>query len=225
MLTLLEAIKSYEHEKVTLDLAHKYETLNAKYNSLAEKYERNFENIIEILATTSDSRALSSEGHSKRVAQYAGFLGKAVKLNEDDLKLLVQTAILHDVGKLGMADSDLVEMRKLRLEGVTSQEIRKRQIESSENLLKTINNYDEIINIIKYQFEEYCGSGPYRLEGENIPLASRIIAIANEFDFLKNKTEKKLSLNEIVKIFEDSKSTMFDPILVETFIKIIRPSI
>lgn len=224
MLTLLEAIKSYEHEKLTIDLAHKYEALNAKYQAMEEVATKSVNSIVEVLATAADTRALTSEGHSKRVAQYAGFMGKALKLNEEEQKSLVQEALLHDVGKIILSDQELKEVRENKAINNSSTEIRIKQIESTKRLLQFMPDFDELFGTLKYQFEEYCGSGPYNMVGEKIPLHARIIAIANEFDFLKNKTEKH-SLDEIVKFFEDCKETLYDPKLVDIFIKLIRPTI
>lgn len=225
MLTLLEAIKAYEHDQVTLDLARKYEVLNDKYQKLLTECENNVNNMVEILAKTTDSRSISGDGHCKRVAQYAGFIGKSLKLDKKETKNLIQAALLHDVGKLAISDEELADLRKSRLNNSTNSEIRKKQTEASEDLLKTLLNYDEIIDGIKYQFEEYAGSGIYGLSGEKIPLNARIIAIANEFDFLKNKIDQKLTLDQIIDRFERSKSVIFDPKLVNIFIEIVRPTI
>lgn len=224
MLTLLEAIKSYETDKVTVELAHKYEALNAKYQAMVETSSKSASRIIDVLATAADTRSLNSEGHSKRVAQFSGFLGKALKMNDDELKMLIQAGLLHDVGKIILSDNELKDIRENKLNNNTATESRKKQVENTRQLLNVLPNFEEIFDSIQYQFEEYCGSGPYNKIGEDIPLHSRIIAIANQFDFLKNKTSK-LSLDEIVSKLEDGKETLYDPKLVDIFVKIIKPSL
>ena len=224
MLTLLEAIKSYEHEKLTLELAHKYEALNAKYQAMEETAGKAVNSIIDVLANAADIRSLTSKGHSKRVAQFAGYIGKALKMNEDELKLLIQTALLHDVGKIVLTDEELNEIRENKINNNSATLQRKKQIDATSRLLSVLPDFEQMKDTLKYQFEEYCGSGPYNVSKDSIPLHARIIAIVNQFDFLKNKTNK-LSLDEIVQSLEDGKETLYDPKLVDIFVKIIRPTV
>lgn len=223
MLTLQEALRSYEHEKITLELARKYEILKAKYEKLSERQKRFWESISDIAASAIDSRVSSDKSHSKRVAQYSGFLGKSLDMSKDKINILVLAANLHDIGKLGMTDDDLTELEKLKTLNEKTDELRKKQIQISEDILKAIKKNYEIIEAIKYQFEKYDGSGLFKLSGKDIPLASRIIAIANEFDFLKKKSG--FTLSQVVERFESLKGTLFDPELIDSFIKIIRPDI
>lgn len=224
MLTLLEAIKSYEHEKVTLELAHKYDALNNKYLAMEETATKAVNSIIDVLANAADIRSLTSQGHSKRVAQFAGYMGKALNMNEDELKLLIQTALLHDVGKIVLTDEELKVIRDSKFNNNTATDQRKKQIEATSNLLSVLPEYEQMKDSLKYQFEEYCGSGPFNVSKEGIPLHARIISIVNQFDFLKNKTNK-LSLDEIVNNLNDGKETLYDPKLVDIFVKIIKPTV
>ncbi len=224
MLTLLEAIKSYEHENITLDLAHKYEALNAKYQTLVDTNNKAVSSIVEVLAAAADSRSGAKEGHSKRVAQFAVFLGNALKLDKNEITELSKAALLHDVGKLMLSDEDINEINECKDSNVTSTAIRKKQIENTEFLLKTLPDFNKLFEAIKYQYEEFIGSGPFNAAGTEIPLHSRIIAISNQFDYLKNKPEK-LSLNDVVNQLNDGKDILYDPKLIDLFVKIIKPSI
>lgn len=227
MLTILEAIKSYEQDRLTTSLARKYEALRLEYKSTVDGSTVSIDSIMEVLATTSDTRGLTSEGHSKRVAQYSSFLAKTLKMNEDELRILQHASLMHDVGKLTMSDEELATLRESKsLESKSRVNIRLKQIQNSEEILKPIINYEEVINAIRYQFEEYAGGGPLGLVGESIPIYSRILAITNEFDFLKNKlTADRLMLNEIVDALNDKSGILYDPSLLEKFIGIIRPEI
>ncbi|MBR1443569.1 MAG: response regulator [Firmicutes bacterium] len=226
MLTLLEAIKSYEREMTTVDLMQKYDQLSESYNSLVANIEETTNKITESFAVAADIRGLSSDGHSQRVAQFSAFLGKSAGMDNDRLKRLIQAALLHDVGKIVLSDDQIRQLREYKLQNIGMTQIRKQQIEGSEKILKNLPDYSELEKGIKYQFEEFMGSGPLGIAGEDIPLEARIISIANAFDFLKNKqTENKYSLNEIVDILEDGKDIQYDPKLIDKFIGIIRPKI
>lgn len=225
MLTLLEAIKAYEREQMTADLAKKYELLNSKYKALIEGVEESVNSVVDILAKAADKRGIDAEGHSKRVAQYSGFIAKAVKMSNNNIKKLLQAALMHDVGKIALSDDDLKELRTCREDFTTNSAIRRVQIKTSEILLHDFINYEDVIDGIKYQFEEYAGSGPLGTVGRDIPLNARIIAIANDFDYLKNKSEKKFGVDDIVRILEGNKGVVYDPELVDVFISILKPTI
>lgn len=226
MLTVLEAIKSYEQEKLTMDLAKKYEIVCRQHEQLKGEFDKRSEAVINMISSCSDVRALGSAGHSKRVVLYCNLMSKFLKLNLSDHKLLVRAATIHDAGKLLMNCDDLAVLHAQRENSKGYIDLRKKQTEAAENLLHNLLSYDTIKDTIKYQFENFDGSGPFGISADGIPLHSRIIAIANEYDYLKNKcAEKKYTVGNIVEILESKKSSAFDPEVLQTFMQIIQPSV
>lgn len=225
MLTLLEAIKSYESEKKSIELSKSFESLYHKYEKLYIDYEQSFESSLELLAQATDLRTFDVPGHSMRVSKFAAIIAKAVGISEENIEIIKHCALLHDVGKISMTDEEIKEITQNKNQNLSCLGLRIKQINATEKVLKSIKNSDKFLNIIKHQYEEYAGSGPLKVKGENIPIGSRILAIANQFDFYKSKTNNKMTLDEIVEHFEDEKGILYDPACIKIFIDIIKPKI
>lgn len=119
-------------------------------------------------------------GHSLRVAEYALLMGRGFGLCEDDLILLELGALLHDIGKIGTPDHILLKPGPL-----TTQEfevMKKHPIQSAE-ILSHIELLKEVVPIVRSHQERVDGKGyPDHLKGEEIPLLSRMVYIADAFD-------------------------------------------
>jgi len=225
LLTLLEAIKSYEREQMSRELEKQYQKLLSEHKKTIDNIQKNMNTTIETMSRACDIRSLNSAGHSQRVAQYASFICKKMGISDDEANIINQACYLHDIGKLGFSDAEIEQLRNDKINQVSSSKLRKKQIEYAEKILCKLSNYDEIMEIIKYQFEEYCGSGLFRIKGDEIPFGSRIITIVNQFDFYKEKIENKPSLNDIVNMLIDSSGTIFDGDIVNVFVDIVRPQL
>ena len=125
--------------------------------------------------------------------------------------------MLHDIGMIGISDEILYKIDEL--DQKEYDEIKK-HITYSVKILEDIKQLQDVVEIIKYHHEKYDGSGyPHGTKGEDIPLGSRIIAIADAFDsIISNRAYKdKGNLQHAKqKIIEDS-GKHFDPIVVKAF--------
>lgn len=228
MLTILEAIKSYEQEKKSTELAKGFETLYHKYEKLYRNFESGFENAIDTLSRAIEVRNATHFGHSKRVAQYSGFIGKAIDMSESELKYLRYMAVLHDVGKIGMTDSEVAELRKLS--GDDRKPLIERQIKFSEDILSYMSESERLLRGVKYHYENFDGTGFFGTKSEAIPVEARIIRVANFFDNLKNTStedtgKEKVTLDEAVAALTENKGTLLDPTLVDVFVGILKPKV
>lgn len=222
MLTILEAIKSYEHEKQYAELQKKYNEIYSKNEQFQQYFDSSIQNSIEIMSKASDIKYYSIYGHSERVAKYCILIAKAMEMNESEIKYLNHAALLHDCGKLIMSDTELSELHNNINENKSVQDLRNIQIKASENILEKFNEYEKIFPVIKNQFEEYDGSGPFNVKENDIPLHSRIINVANYYDFFKNKYPEKLSSINILDKLEEFRSKKFDPKILDVFSSIIK---
>ena len=124
--------------------------------------------------------------------------------------------MLHDIGMIGVSDEILYKIDALSQEEYD--EIKK-HITYSVKILEDIKQLKDVVEIIKYHHEKYDGGYPYGVKGEDIPLGSRIIAVADAFDSIisnriyRNKIELQDALNEIKK----GALTQFDPVVVKAF--------
>lgn len=212
MLTLLEAIKSYEQEK-------KMQEISKGFESLYHKYEQNFYTAVEAVSSAIDAKDKMTAGHCKRVKQYTIYLAKKLGIDEKEYKNLECMAILHDVGKIGISDDELMKVNHAGAE--LSREYLIRQTEFAQEIVSHLNEADTLLRGIQYSFERFDGSGPYMLAGDLIPYEARIIAIANYFDILKMEPNK--SMQTIMRELDAKKGTWFDPSYIEAFLEIIQP--
>lgn len=191
----------------------------------AKLYEEKKELFIQTsfaLATAIEKRDPYTGGHTKRVLDFSLHIGKFLGLRERELEGLKISAILHDIGKIGIPDSILTKSTAL-----TEREFKKIQEHPviGAEILKGISEMDRIVEAIKYHHERWDGKGyPENLKGNEIPLWARIIAVADTFDALttsrpyRNKINKRAALEEI----ERNIDKQFCPDCGMAFLKIMR---
>jgi putative nucleotidyltransferase with HDIG domain len=132
------------------------------------------------LVTTLDARDRYTAGHSALVAEYAREIAERLGLSEDEQRLAHLCGLVHDVGKIGLAPGLLEKPGPLSLE-------ERRQMEQhpviGERILGKVDDYAEIAMIVRHHHERIDGQGyPDGLAGDEIPLLSRIIAVADAYD-------------------------------------------
>src|SRR5438093_4656633 len=138
-----------------------------------------FINSIRILAAAIDAKDPYTRGHSERVARYSIAIGKNLNLPEKEMRNLRISALLHDVGKIGIDD------RILRKPGALSEdefEVMKGHPAKGAAIMSGVAQLIDIIPGMKYHHEKWSGGGyPDGLVGEHIPVQARIVAIADPF--------------------------------------------
>jgi len=174
--------------------------------------------IIYNLAETIDSRTSRTRNHSKKVAEYAITLGKALGINTMGLKRLESCALLHDIGKINISDEILEKADNLSDEDWA---VIKSHPQLGANIISNIPKLSKCADGIRYHHENYDGTGfPHGLKGEDIPLDARILAIASAFDISISNMNDSGSATVPAALDELKKGagTKFDPHLVEKFI-------
>jgi len=158
--------------------------------------------------------------HNMNVSVLCLLLGKAYGLGEQDMKTLGMGALFHDIGKEKVADPILQKQTELTKPEF---EIYSRHPLYGGDILRKVDNFpNEAIEIVEQHHEMVDGSGyPKQLKGEQIPILSRIVAIANIYDNLCNHNDINLSLTpaeSVAHMFNHQKHVM-DEELLELFIK------
>lgn len=156
--------------------------------------------------------------HNLRVTYIAGCFGEDLGLDIATLRTLMKGAFLHDVGKIGIKDSILLENDVL-----DEQQRKEMQLHpiSGKDLLINMPWFEEAAAVVMYHHEKYDGTGyPDKLKGKEIPFVARIFAIIDVFDALLSERpyKKALSLEETLKILHDGSSSHFDPEILERFL-------
>jgi HD-GYP domain-containing protein (c-di-GMP phosphodiesterase class II) len=178
-------------------------------------------NTIMSLGLSQEAKDRYTQGHSERVTKYSVELAKEMGLSEDEIETIKRASKLHDIGKIGISDDILFSKDLLTEEQYN---ILKYHPIKSVNILDPLKFLDKEKKIIRHHHERYDGTGyPDRLKGNNIPLGSRIIAIADAFDAMKSERPYKdsLSKKEIVAELIKNTGTQFDPKVSKVFLRII----
>ena len=176
----------------------------------------------EVFSQLIDTKHPSMIGHSKRVSVYAILIALAMNLSHDDITKIKWAALLHDVGKLGIARSLINKPGKL-----TPQEFETIKIHAvyTRELLETITDFKEIALIASSDHERFDGRGyPVGLKGSQIPVGTKIISVADAFDAMtssrtyRKAMSKEAACNEI----ENCSGSQFDPDVVKEAIPVLR---
>ncbi len=177
---------------------------------------------VKALANAIEARDPYTRGHSERVAFFSVEIAKRLGFEEESLKKLELAGLLHDVGKVGIPDLILLKPGKL-----TEFEymIMKNHPGMSALIVSEISPLKSIIPWIKYHHENFGGGGyPEGLMGENIPLESRIISIADNYDALSSLRpyRKKMPKNEVLAYINSEFGKKFDPALSEVALTVLK---
>ena len=159
--------------------------------------------------------------HCNRVSEYCVLIGKKLGLPQEDLDKLLIGGLFHDIGKIGISDNILKKESNL-----TNEEYDEIQTHTAlgVDILTRNKVFKEIIPIVEYHHEKYDGNGyPFKLKGDEIPLAARITAVADTFDAMTSKRSYRdpIPLTDVVEEFKKCSGTQFDPNIVNTFLDII----
>lgn len=186
----------------------------AEYRSIIEQSLSTFANAI-------DAKDKDTNGHSGRVAVYARELARRMKLSDSEQEMVYYTALLHDIGKIGIPDSILKKNGKLMEEEWTI--VRSHPVIGGE-ILHEFTAIPGISDGVKYHHEFYDGKGYCEgLKGEKILLQARIIAVADAFDamcstrYYHDGSTVAYAREEIIRCC----GTQFDPKVVDCMIKMI----
>ncbi|HUR80706.1 MAG TPA: HD domain-containing phosphohydrolase [Thermoanaerobaculia bacterium] len=181
-----------------------------------------FINSVRMLAAAIDAKDPYTRGHSERVARYSIGIGKNLGLSDKEMRDLRISALLHDVGKIGIDD------RILRKPGALSDdefELMKQHPAKGAAIMSGVAQLIDIIPGMKYHHEKWSGGGyPDGLEGEQIPMQARIVAIADTFDAMTTNRpyQKAMEINYVVEKIKSFAGTRFDPRAVDAFVSAVK---
>ncbi len=192
------------------------------YNAqLYEDLEASYLSAVRALANSIDAKDAYTRGHSERVARYSMEIGRAMGLTSDEIKNLHIGALLHDIGKIGIAEAIINKSSKLTDEEY--QEI-KTHPSRGASIIEPAKFLKEKVPLIKYHHERFDGRGyPDGLKGEEIPLMARIVCCADSFDAMTSKRAYRdtMPIEEARKELLRCSGTQFDPRVVSAFLEVL----
>src|SRR5467141_2694312 len=146
----------------------------------AEENRELFVGSIRMLAAAIDEKDPYTRGHSGRVAKYSTLIGQELGLSTEELDKLRISALLHDVGKIGVEDRVLKKPGSLTPEEFG---LMKQHTVKGANIMRPVSQLKEMLPGIELHHEHMDGRGyPYGLQGQQIPLMARIIGVADTLD-------------------------------------------
>jgi len=216
------------HERVPVSGAAEISELAETFNSMAgdieefvdklkdaaEENRELFMGSIRMLAAAIDEKDPYTRGHSGRVAKYSLILGDGLGLSAEELDRLRISALLHDVGKIGVDDRVLKKPGKLTDEEF---DLMKQHTVKGANIMRPVAQLKDVLPGIELHHERLDGQGyPYGLQGDQIPMMARIIAVADTLDAITTNRpyQSAMDLEYALNRIRSLSVTRFDPQVV-----------
>lgn len=207
-----------EDRKLLETLGHQVATA-VENSQLYGVLKKSFFDTVEALAEAIEKKDKYTGGHTKRVVHYSMCVAKYLDLSAEELERVRLSAILHDVGKIGVEDSILKKGAPL---DAPEWSVMKTHPEQGYDIMSRVEGLKDVIGGMRYHHERWDGQGyPLGLKGEEIPLIARIISVADTYDAMvstrpyRKGLDPKVAYDEIVRY----SGTQFDPRVVEAFVK------
>lgn len=211
-----------ERKKVTAGLQDAVKRKTDQLSIVVGKLNAVSIEVIWRLTAASEYRDMETGAHIQRMSHYAAAVAIRLGLKQKVVENILYSAPMHDVGKIGIPDSILLKPGKL---DAHEWEVMKTHTRIGADILKgsTIGFLRMGEMIARTHHEKWDGSGyPEGLKGNKIPLAARIVAIADVFDALTSKRPYKaaFSIEKSVGIIKEERGHHFDPEVVDAFLSI-----
>ncbi len=213
--------KAY-HDDLKFEVKNKTEELRKK-NILLDNYGRQLEestlNTIATLQVALEEKDQYTAGHTRRVTSYGKIIGKAMGLNDDDLRTLIWACQVHDIGKL------VIDVSCIQKPGpLTPAEwnMVTKHPEIGYNILKPLAFLEREALIVRHHHERLDGKGyPDGLTGGQLDILTKIVTVADSYDAMisMRSYKKNKSMEEAITELQDCSGTQFDPGTVEIFVK------
>lgn len=227
-LSLFNAIAMNQYHRVSLLELHYQEELSEEVeqqtrmaNERADKLQTLSEEIVQTLAVTIDAKDKYTNGHSFRVSRYAMALARSLGWTEEEIQKLGREGLLHDIGKIGVPDVVLNKPGRLTDEEFA---IIKSHTTIGDEILNQSGSLLDAAKVARHHHERYDGKGyPDRLQGEEIPLHARTVAIADAYDAMRSDRIYRKGLPKDTIRYEmiRGRGTQFDPELLDAFLQLM----
>lgn len=193
-----------------------YEEKEQQFHDIQQAYQ----GILELMSKFIDSVDRYTENHSRRVATFAVEMARALGLPENEVENIRVGAYLHDIGKVDISTDVL---RKAA--GLTPEEMEemRRHVDVGERMVRSMGGIlKHVIPMVAYHHERWDGTGYKGLQGEEIPLGARIIAVADTYDaiVMDRAYRKGRTPRQAMKIIREASGSQFDPMVVELFVQL-----
>jgi diguanylate cyclase (GGDEF)-like protein len=199
--------------------------LKKKIDKLNKQSKQGLSESIFAFAKTLELKDHYTGEHVENTVHFATAVANQLNLPKEEIELIKQAAMLHDLGKIGVSENILLKKGKLNKKEF--EEIKKHP-QIGADIIRPIQFLHDLIPFIFYHHERWDGKGyPSGIKGEDIPLGARVIAIADVYQALISDRpyHKAFPKNVAVEMIRKSSGTQFDPRVVNAFLKIVKMKI
>lgn len=207
-----------EDNRLLQTLGHQV-AIAVENSQLYERLKKSFFDTVEALAEAIEKKDRYTGGHTKRVVFYTMCIAKHMDLTDEQLERIKLSAILHDVGKIGIEDKILKKAAPL---DEYEWPVMKKHPELGFHIMRKVEGIEDISAGMRFHHERWDGKGyPMGLKGEEIPLFARIIAVSDTYDAMvstrpyRKGMPPQAAFDEITK----NEGTQFCPTVVKAFRK------
>lgn len=176
------------------------------------------------IAETVEIRYPFLRNHGDRVGRYVRQIGTRLGFSDDDLEQLEFAARVHDLGKIAIADA--VYLKPGRLDPIEAAQMQLHASRGGEIAGRMRNVPPEVAKAIRHHHERWDGMGyPDGLAGTNIPLWSRVIAVADSYDAMTEERpyrQQPLTHNEALDVLRDGAGSQWDATAVQAFLDVVQ---
>jgi HD-GYP domain-containing protein (c-di-GMP phosphodiesterase class II) len=177
------------------------------------------------LANALDARDPYTAGHSSRVSELSCLTGRALEMTSGEIDDIRIGALLHDIGKIGIADHILGKPG--RLEPEEMEQIRQHPL-IGRRILEGVEGFARFLDAVELHHENWDGSGyPHGLAGKQVPLAARIVHVTDAYDAMTSDRpyRRGFTHDAAIAILRQNSGAQFDPEIVEAFVAVTRAEV
>jgi putative two-component system response regulator len=207
-----------EKRNLELILKEKSQNMEGKLEEQSKELQKLFIDAVQSLVTALEAKDKYTAGHSRRVTKIAMEIAQALGLKGEELENLRWAALLHDIGKIGI---DSTVQNKPGILTPSEYNYILTHCSIGSGIVRPLVN-ETIIEAIMHHHDSFDGTGLYqKITGSNIPLLSRILAVADSFDAMTSDRPYRAAMipRKSVDEIRRCAGSQFDPVVVEAFMK------
>ena len=198
-------------------------TLFNKQKQFIEEQKQLLSSFIDTLSASIDARDKITAGHSERVTKYAVLICKKMQMKDEEVEIIRQASLLHDIGKIGIKDHILQKEGTLTPEEYKEIQQHARITHDILSKIYLSKDFEQVAHIASSHHEKYDGTGYFLgLKGEDIPLGGRILAVSDVFDAITSKRHyrSKMDITRALDIIVEGSNKHFDKKIVDVFMSL-----
>jgi HD-GYP domain-containing protein (c-di-GMP phosphodiesterase class II) len=185
-----------------------------------DRLHRAYLEFVGSLASALDARDRYTAGHSRRVSEFSCAVATAMNITGEELEIIRVGALLHDIGKIGIADSVLQKAGRLTNEEFS---LIQQHPTIGRRILEGVHGFEDYLSIVELHHENWDGSGyPLGQRGETTPLCARIVHVADVYDAITSDRPYRRGMDneQALRLIEDSAGKQLDPSIVHVFVQL-----